>query len=256
MNAATVLFVDDEIGVLRAVKRLFRKSDVTLLTAGGGEEALALLDEQDVQAVFSDQRMPGMRGTDLLKEVRKRSPDTVRCILSGYAEMESVIAAINDGNVYRFIAKPWDDEELISIVHKCLEVAAETAAAKSAAHDLARKAHVLEVERARQAELLKLQELLLNSSRDILEQLPVAVVALDTCGRMIYTNRRFADEFGHLPGVALGEFADDSWRHLVGDAEPDSTAVVFDGVPYPAQVARVEIGGQPHTLVAMLASHT
>ena len=119
MNKPIVLFVDDETSVLRALNRLFRKENVTIMTAPSAAEGLKLLDQHSISVVVTDQRMTEMCGTDFLKNVRASYPDTVRCILSGYAEMDSVIAAINDGNVYRFIYKPWDDTEIIGAVNEC-----------------------------------------------------------------------------------------------------------------------------------------
>jgi len=253
MSDRMVLFVDDEAGVLRAVKRLFRKADFRILTATCAEDGLAVLDTQPVQVVFSDQRMPGMRGTDFLKLVRERFPATVRCIMSGYAEMESVVAAINDGNVYRFISKPWEDDELGTIVCECLEMADAAFAEQDTIDRLARRAEELEKQQARQDELLHLQNLLLQSSRDVLERLPVAVAALDREGRLIFVNRRFTSEFGHRSGLVLGEVANETWQGIAGETKASGLKFTVDNTPYMAHVAQIEIGGQPHALIATVA---
>ncbi len=198
--------------------------------------------------------MQGMRGTDFLKQVRERFPDTVRCIMSGYAEMESVVAAINDGNVYRFVAKPWDDEELTAIIHQCVERAKEIAAEKVEVDNLTRRASALEQQRVRQAERLRLQEALLCSSRDVLERLPIAVAALNTDSRVIYTNQRFASEFGHLPGSGLGEIAAEPWRQAAKHVTSGRLDLVVEEAHYSAHVGRVDIGGQSHTLIATVAA--
>jgi response regulator RpfG family c-di-GMP phosphodiesterase len=119
-QAHTVLFVDDEEHILSALQRLFRKEGYHLITAPGGQEALELMGRHQVVLVVSDQRMPGMSGAELLQQVRERYPDTQRVILTGYSEMSAAIAAINEGQVYRFISKPWNDDEIKLVVRDAL----------------------------------------------------------------------------------------------------------------------------------------
>ena len=121
MEEKTLLCVDDEPGVLRALQRLLRKEDYRYLTAVGGEEALRRLEHRPVQVVLTDQRMPGMTGTALLQIVKHRYPDTVRVVLSGYAEAHTILDAINQGEIYRFIPKPWDDETLKVTLRQCFD---------------------------------------------------------------------------------------------------------------------------------------
>ena len=165
MSKPIILFVDDETSVLRAMNRLFRKQNVTVLTAPSGAQGLELLDQHSISVVVSDQRMTKMCGTDFLKKVRAWYPDTVRCILSGYAEMDSVIAAINDGNVYRFMYKPWDDTEIVATVNECLTVAVSKAKERRDRASLEIRATALEQESVQFAELIELQKTLLNSPR-------------------------------------------------------------------------------------------
>lgn len=108
-----VLCVDDEIYVLKALKRLFIDFDYEIITASSGEEGLDVLTKiPRVHVVLSDYRMPGMNGVDFLQEVRGRHPDTICIILSGHAESDRIAAAINKGQIYKFMLKPWDDDEL------------------------------------------------------------------------------------------------------------------------------------------------
>lgn len=251
MTKPTILFVDDDTSVLRSLKRLFRKDGIDVLTASSGAEGLRLLEQHHVNVVVSDQRMPGMCGTDFLKEVRTRHAETVRCILSGYAEMESVVAAINDGNVYRFIAKPWDDTEIRKILGDCLSAAERLVEERRARVSLESRATALEEQSAQLSELFTLQESLLKSSRDVLDRLPVAVAALDACGRMIYTNRRFTNEFGHLPGATLGQPAGDPWADAANDNFIGNTEITVDDTSHIAQVEQIEIAGHMHTIIAL-----
>ena len=119
MNDKFVLCVDDEVNILNSLKRLLRKEDYTVLTATSGPEGLSLLEKQPVQVVISDQRMPEMTGTEFLKKVKERYPNTIRVILSGYAEAPALLGAINEGEVFRFLTKPWNDEELKPEIQQC-----------------------------------------------------------------------------------------------------------------------------------------
>ncbi|BBO82914.1 hypothetical protein DSCO28_34800 [Desulfosarcina ovata subsp. sediminis] len=121
-KAYRILFVDDEPNVLKAMRRIFRQENYQLLTAGSGPEALALLDRhQPVHVVVSDHRMPGMTGTQLLKQIKAKYPKTIRIMLTGYADTDAVMGAVNEGAVYKFITKPWNDDDLRLTVSLALE---------------------------------------------------------------------------------------------------------------------------------------
>jgi len=111
-----VLLVDDEANILNALARLFLDRDVRVLRAGNGEEALGIVRREPVAVIVSDNLMPGMRGVELLSRVRDLSPDTVRVLLTGYADLPTAIEAINRGEVFRFHVKPWVDEEIVRTV--------------------------------------------------------------------------------------------------------------------------------------------
>jgi putative nucleotidyltransferase with HDIG domain len=115
-----VLFVDDEPAILNALKRIFRSQGVEILTAGSGPEALALLEKGPVDLVISDMRMPEMDGAQFLQQVFARWPETKRILLTGFAESSATIAAINMGKIWRYVAKPWNDEELIDVAQQAL----------------------------------------------------------------------------------------------------------------------------------------
>jgi putative nucleotidyltransferase with HDIG domain len=117
----TLLFVDDEAGILSSLRRLFRPQGYTIFVAGGGAEGLAVLEKEPIDLVISDMRMPEMDGAQFLEKVRQRWPQVVRILLTGYADVTSTIAAINRGEIYRYIAKPWDDQEIILTVKDALE---------------------------------------------------------------------------------------------------------------------------------------
>jgi diguanylate cyclase (GGDEF)-like protein len=113
---STLLLVDDEPGVLAALKRLLRRENYNVLTADSGEAGLALLAEHEVGVILTDQRMPGMNGTEFLARARTMHPHAVRMVLSGYTGLESVTEAVNRGEVFRFLTKPWDEVELLDAI--------------------------------------------------------------------------------------------------------------------------------------------
>lgn len=117
----TILLVDDEKSILNSLKRLLRKEEYQIITAPCGHEGLKLLESNDVQVIISDQRMPGMSGTEFLAEVKKEYPDIIRIILSGYTDIDVVIETINEGNIYKFFHKPWNDQSLILEIRQALE---------------------------------------------------------------------------------------------------------------------------------------
>jgi CheY-like chemotaxis protein len=111
-DLATILIVDDDPGVLNALKRTLHQEPYRVLTATDPMEALHLLATQPVRMVISDQRMPEMTGTELLLQVKLLYPEVVRVILTGYTDEEAIMAAINDGQVYKFLFKPWNSDAL------------------------------------------------------------------------------------------------------------------------------------------------
>jgi type II secretory ATPase GspE/PulE/Tfp pilus assembly ATPase PilB-like protein/FixJ family two-component response regulator len=117
----TLLFVDDEENVLNALRRIFLEENYTILTATSGQKALDLLARQPVQLIISDHRMPGMTGAELLKAVREKYHDTIRIMLTGHADVNSIMGAVKEGAVYKFITKPWNDEDLRLTVSLALQ---------------------------------------------------------------------------------------------------------------------------------------
>jgi diguanylate cyclase (GGDEF)-like protein/PAS domain S-box-containing protein len=111
-HARTLLLVDDEPNVLSAIRRSLRDDNYRILSARDANEGLDLLARNDVQVILSDQRMPGMSGTEFFGRVKILHPDTVRIVLSGYAELESIIQAVNTGAIYKILTKPWDGDQL------------------------------------------------------------------------------------------------------------------------------------------------
>lgn len=122
MSKHTILCVDDEIDNVDALERLFRKK-FTVLKATSGKEALAVLDQHPgpVSLIITDQRMPEMTGVEFLERTLQSHPDTVRILLTGYTDLESVIMAVNKGQIFRYLTKPWDPVDLSNTVEHAVE---------------------------------------------------------------------------------------------------------------------------------------
>ncbi len=123
MNEHTirVLFVDDEENNLKAFRSTFRR-EMDILLANSGEEALRLLETEDVHVIISDQRMPGMTGSEFLSIARDRHPRTMRMLLTGFADLEAVVAAVNEGGIFAYSTKPWDVNDLSLKIRQAYEI--------------------------------------------------------------------------------------------------------------------------------------
>ena len=107
-----LLLVDDEPNILASLRRVFQRENYELLFAQSGSEALAIIEKRPVELIMTDFMMPGMNGSELLQEVRARWPQTIRIMLTGQANTDAVMGSVREGAVYRFILKPWNDEDI------------------------------------------------------------------------------------------------------------------------------------------------
>ncbi|HEX7342758.1 MAG TPA: response regulator [bacterium] len=121
MEAARVLFVDDEPNVLKALRRVFMDEDLEIATAPSGDAGLEHLRQHSVDLILSDHNMPGMSGTEFLAQAREIQPKAIRMLITGRSEIDIVLSAINKGHVYKFFYKPWDDDQLRVSVLRALE---------------------------------------------------------------------------------------------------------------------------------------
>lgn len=202
----TILCVDDEPNILSALKRLLRKEDVEVLTATSAREGLDLLTQNRVHLVISDQRMPEVTGVEFLQKVKQQHPDTIRIVLSGFADTALIVDSINKGEVYRFLTKPWDNESLKAAIRQCLEQ-----------YDLLEhNRKLVEQIQVQNDQLSKLNRDLehrvaertrtLSLSQEILEKLPVPVVGVSPEGMVVLTNEKVRELFPSTPFV-MGSFA-------------------------------------------------
>lgn len=212
-DQVTVLCVDDERNVLRSLERLCLEEPYTLLTADSSSAGLAILEKQFCPVVISDYRMPDMNGVAFLREVRKRWPDTVRIVLSGYADASSIVSAINEGEIYKFIPKPWNDDELkVAIANAIDKYRLQQENKRLTAELVAKNAELEQITRNQEkiieektADLL-IQNRSLQLAQTILNMLPLAVIGIDNEGIIVHLNRAARALF-HSSGIMVGETA-------------------------------------------------
>ena len=121
LESKSVLIVDDDQGVLNALKRLFIGEGYTIHTADCAGKGLELLEREKIDLILSDQKMPGMSGIEFLEKTVENYTDVIRIIMTGYAELGDAIRAVNSGCVYKFIQKPWNNDDLKITVKRALE---------------------------------------------------------------------------------------------------------------------------------------
>ena len=117
----TVMIVDDDLTIRNILRDALSNEPYRILNAGSAEEAIPILDREHVDVVISDEKMPGMSGSEFLSIVRERYPDTIRIILTGHASLESAIRAINQSEIYRFFTKPCNIFDLVITIHQALK---------------------------------------------------------------------------------------------------------------------------------------
>jgi two-component system NtrC family sensor kinase len=244
-----ILCVDDEKNVLKSLQRLFMDEDYDILIAESGQEGLeALTRNPEVQVVISDYRMPGMTGVDFLHEVSKQWPNTVRIILSGFADTAAIVSAINEGQVYRFVAKPWNDDDLkhtirLALDHYELQRRNELLLQelKKSNQNLKSVNENLELLVHERTANLTLHNQALQIAQNILDAMPAAVLGIDSGNMVVYANRighkLFSPNTSFLLGVPLDEVLPQKLLPLVGKAAQGT--VVSEVTPIGGRLVRV-----------------
>ncbi len=199
----SLLAVDDEAFILSALRRLLRRSRFELRTAGSADEAWAMMRERPADIVLSDQRMPGMTGVQLLAKVRDHAPDTVRIILSGYSDAQSITDAINEGAIYKFIAKPWDDAQLLLTLNEAadahrtrIQTRQLQLALASANADLSTANQRLKSILSEQDHHISLGDYALQLAQQMNDALPFPVLGFDEDGLLVTANDAAARYLG------------------------------------------------------------
>ena len=193
-----ILCVDDERNVLKALRRLFMEEEnYEILVAESGEEGLEILTrDSNIRMVISDYRMPRMGGDEFLRQVNEKWPETVRIVLSGYADTTAVVEAINKGQIYKFIPKPWNDEDLLTTVAVALDHQELNWQVKKMAAELQQKnTELQEINNnlehlvAKRTEALEIRNHVLQISQGILDILPVVIFGIDPEQVIVHCNQ-------------------------------------------------------------------
>lgn len=225
MPKHTLLLVDDEPNVLKSLKRLLIDTDYKIITSESGEQALKKFDDNEIHVVISDYRMPGLNGVEFLSKVKEISPETIRIILSGYADVIAIVEAINEGEVYKFITKPWNDQELLTTVLRTFEqydLQKENirldSELRTRNQELQEFTKSLEEKVAQRTRDLEIRNRALIVSQNILNLLPMGVLGVDSEGLVVYMNEAMTSitSFANLSvGSYLSDMANDKIIKLV-----------------------------------------
>ncbi|WP_051516722.1 response regulator [Herbaspirillum sp. RV1423] len=199
----TLLLVDDEANILSALKRLLRQDKYDIVTANNGQEALEVLKERLVDVIITDQRMPGMTGVEFLRLAKESYPDTIRIVLSGYTELQSVTDAVNEGAVYKFLTKPWDDVQLRGHVAEAFrrkEMADENLRLHQQLQvaNLALEATNRELDKLlrEKEERIETDEVSLQITHEILEHVSTPILGIDDEKNIVFVNAAAQALFG------------------------------------------------------------
>ena len=255
-----ILCVDDERNVLRALERIFLDDDYEIVLAGSGEEGLQAMEESGpFQVVVSDYRMPVMNGVEFLKSVYERWPETVRIVLSGYADASAIVAAINEGHIYRFIPKPWNDEELRVTIQNCVERYFLLKKNSELLAELGAANHALEEKVQQRTEELEIRNRVLEFSQTLMGSLPVGVVGIDAYGMIAYCNgaamRLLKNVCNDIFGADVPSCCDTAFNCLVEQVRRDkcvSIDTTLSGFPCRVLGRTVDFSGSEAVVLVFL----
>lgn len=215
VKARHLLLVDDEDNVLNALVRVLRKDGYTLYTAKSVAQAFEILAENPIEVVLSDQRMPEQNGTVFLSEVKRTYPNTVRLMLSGYTEVGAVTEAINEGAIYKFLTKPWDDGQLRANIREAFQ-RFEIEAQNQRLHreienvnaDLLQLNHVLEQELHARNMRIRRDSSVACVMQEMIDHLPLGILGIDNGGEVVWINRHASRCLGSEEHELLGSTVD------------------------------------------------
>jgi len=227
-----ILVVDDEEAILETMTFTF-EDDYEVLTSTDARRALDLVDQnQPIAAVLTDQRMPNMSGVEFLAEVCKRHPSTVRMILTGFSDMDTIIQAINDGHVYAYVAKPWEPDQLKQLMKQAVE------------------RYELTVENERLLASLKHSNRFLEA---VMDHLDTGAIAVDSQGVIQAVNRPIREYLG-LQGDLQGRVIDDMLASHGLEAISAAAERISCDEAVTLEDAEIPMGGQRHRF--RIACHT
>jgi CheY-like chemotaxis protein len=238
----TLLLVDDEPNILSALKRLMRRDNYTILTASSGKEGLDLLAQNQVDVIVSDQRMPGMTGVEFLRTVKNLYPETVRIVLSGFTELQSVTDAVNEGAIYKFLTKPWDDAQLREHIGEAFqnkgmgdENRRLNLEVRSANQKLAKANRQLEEVLKLKQQQIKRDEVTIDIVHEALQHVPIPVIGLDEDQVVVFNNvaaQALFRDFGSILGNEADQIMPEIMDALRSVEEGEKCRADLNGTRY------------------------
>jgi len=213
----TILLVDDEENIVSSLARLLRRNGYKILRANSGKEGLEILKENTVGVIVSDQRMPKMTGVEFFNQVKQLYPDTIRIVLSGYTELKSITDSINEGAIYKFLTKPWDDELLQKNVAEAferhemkIENIRLTKELKSANASLEKSNLQLNKNIKKKIEEANLNTHVLTIAQEVLENMPAGIIGIDDTGIVAISNKLTEQWLSNGAGPIIGSMVKQS----------------------------------------------
>lgn len=242
-----LLLVDDEANVLHSLQRVLRRDGYTLHLADSAKKAFEVLAQQPIDVILSDHRMPEQTGTEFLSKVKDLYPGTVRLMLSGYTEVRAVTDAINEGSIYKFLTKPWDDDQLRANVREAFQrhfMESENLRLHRQIElvngELLRLNHALEQQLLDRNQRIDRDISVVSVMQEILDHLPVGVIGVDSSADVICMNGWAANLFGASVATFTGHsvtqlptpFPDLIHDYLFSiDTKPKRHSIVIDDIP-------------------------
>ena len=240
----TVLCVDDEENILRSLKRLFRKEDFRFLTTETGQEGLKILQENPVHLVISDNRMPTMSGFEFLAQVRKNYPDTIRMVLTGFTDLDTIMESVNQGHIFKFVLKPWNDQNLIMDIRQALQ-RYDLIQSNKQLHERVLKQNLelkkmnenLEDMVQKRTKELEIQNQALELSRAILIDLPLPIMGLSPEGMIVLINNETQYISVEGEGIQIGKNLKD---YFGAEAEEKISSTISSGMFQTSEGHKIE----------------
>lgn len=253
-----ILLVDDEQPILRSLTRLFTFESWSVSSVESAADALTLLQGGDIAVIISDYQLGSIGGVELLREARQISPDTSRILFSGNIDLELLRRAVNGDEIYRFVPKPWDDDELLQAVRQGVDrwqllQRNRALIARAQAQNRHWESATVHLERmvGERTALLEMRNQDLALSQEVLDGLPVAVVGIAADGQVVLANRLARGLFPDLPmGAPCPDHGDSvwGWSHA---ALGQGNGLVVDGSLGPLRIDVMALGGRGMVLTVI-----
>ena len=237
MKQLKLLCVDDDEGIIKALQRVLKSPDYDVVCADSGSQALEILENEEVHVVLSDLMMPDINGIELLTTVKEKHPDIVRLILTGADDKNLIAKLINTGGIYRYITKPWDNEELKSIINQGFHFYKINSDNKRLVKENKKISEDLVEMNLRLNSDKESQEKLLNIYINLLDEVKTPVIYIDSFRKIIRCNQSSRELLRIMPEDTL----DVLFSRLDDDAR--QTLQQYIEVEYRPEISEVQVNG-------------